>query len=276
MAVAFITGASSGIGAALALEYAKRGFQVALLARRLSKLEKVAADVESLGQQCLVVETDVRSPESLRNAVKKTLAHFGRIDTVIANAGFGFVGEIEKLSLEDIRSQFSTNIEGVISTFQATLPALRESRGKFGILGSANGYIPLAGHAPYCMSKFAVRALARSLWHEMKPSGVSVTLLTVGFVSTEIRRVDNQGVWRPENRDPIPAWLRMPAATAAKIIARGVEGRRREKYVTFHGWLVSWAERVFPDLVAHTVQTLGIRGRPEPKSPHGQATSPLL
>src|SRR5690606_32787918 len=99
----------------------------------------------------------------------EAVTHFGALDMVFANAGFGVGGSFETLSAADFRRQFDTNIFGVIHTLQAALPHLKRRAGVVGVVGSANGYVNIPGHAPYCMSKAAVRSLCACLRHELAP-----------------------------------------------------------------------------------------------------------
>jgi short-subunit dehydrogenase len=183
---------------------------------------------------------------------------------VVANAGFGVVGPVERLTVEDYRRQFETNVFGVLRTIHATLADLKASRGRLVIIGSVSGYVATPGSSPYAMSKFAVRALAESLGHEVAPAGVAVTLVTPGFVESEIRRVDNAGVLRTESPEPLPAWLVMSAGRAARQIVRAVARRRREIVVTGHGKLGVFVQRHAPWLVTRAIRAFGIRSRAEP------------
>jgi short-subunit dehydrogenase len=261
MPVVFITGASSGIGEALAFEYAKRGADLVLLARREDRLRAVAARVEALGGRALGVLGDVTRDDDLRAAVEQALARFGRLDIAIANAGFGVAGRVEQLSVDDYRRQFDTNVLGVIRTVHATLDALKRTRGRLVILGSVAGYVAAPGMSPYAMSKFAVRAFAHSLRDEIRGDGVSVTLVTPGFVDSEIRRVDRRGVYREEAPDPVPAWLRMPTAKAARFIARAIDARRGEVIVTAHGKAMVFLIRHAPRLMQALTRRLTGRVR---------------
>ena len=127
--VVLVTGASSGIGAALAREFARQGADLVLAARRLPRLVELAAEVRATGRRALAVPCDVTEDGALEGAVRQALEAFGRLDVVVANAGFGVVGPFERLTLDDYRRQFETNVFGVLRTASAALPALRSSRG---------------------------------------------------------------------------------------------------------------------------------------------------
>jgi short-subunit dehydrogenase len=168
----------------------------------------------------------------------------------VANAGFGVVGAVDTLHLEDYRRQFETNVFGVLHTIYATLAELRRSHGTLVILGSVSGYLAAPSASPYAMSKFAVRALAEALRAELAPQGVSVVLISPGFVDSEIRRVDNRGHLHPDAPDPVPRLLCMPTDRAARKIARAIALRRRERVITAHGTLAVLLARHTPRLMA--------------------------
>jgi short-subunit dehydrogenase len=235
--VAFITGASSGIGAALARRFAVRGYNLVLLARRLDRLESVARECKTLRNdtETFLLATDVTQASALATAARSARERFGRIDVVIANAGFGVSGRLDELTVDDYRRQFETNVFGVLNTIYATLDDLKRVQGHLAILGSVAGYFSVPGNSAYCMSKFAVRTLADSLWVELHSKGVSVTLVSPGYVESEIHNVDNTGVFRPEKKVVIPQWLYMDANLAAEKVARAIERRRREIILTGHG-----------------------------------------
>jgi len=262
--VVLITGASSGIGAALAREFARQGAHLVLVARRAERLATLAGDLERDGRRALALTGDVTVDGDLERAVARARATFGRLDVVVANAGFGVVGPVERLTLEDYRRQFETNVFGVLRTVYATLAELKAARGRLVVLGSVAGYVATPGSSPYSMSKFAVRALAEALGHELAPAGVAVTLVSPGYVESEIHLVDNSGRYRPAAKDPVPSWLRMPAAKAARQIVRAVARRRREVVITGHGKIAVFTQRHAPWLVAGAVRAFGIKSRPEP------------
>jgi short-subunit dehydrogenase len=248
--VAFITGASSGIGAALAVEYARRGADVALTARRADRLDEVADAVRRHDRRAVVAACDVTADGDLERAVAQTVDELGRIDWLIANAGFGVSAPLDKLELDDFRRQFETNVFGVLRTVYAGRDELLSSRGCLAIIGSVAGYVAMSNSSPYAMSKAAVHALADSLRYELAPGGVGVTLVVPGFITSEIRMVDNRGVFKAERKDPVPSWLPMPAPVAAKKIVRAVSKRKRELLLTGHGRFAVWLRRHFPGTLA--------------------------
>lgn len=259
--VVLITGASSGIGAALAREFASSGASVALLARRAERLRVIAAEIHTRGHRALAIPCDVTREGDLERAVALTLAGFGAIDVAVANAGFGVVGTFGALRLDDYRRQFETNVFGVLRTAYATLDELCRARGTLVIVGSVSGYLAAPSASPYAMSKFAARAFAEALRGELAPRGVAVVLITPGFVDSDIRRVDNRGRVHPDARDSVPTWLRISADVAASTIVRGVARRRREVIVTLHGRLAVFLARHTPRTLAFLVRRSRMRRR---------------
>lgn len=263
--VVLITGASSGIGEALAREYAGAGASVVATARREERLARLA---EELGARALAVKADVRVDGDLENAVAKGLERFGRLDVAVANAGFGVAGPLETLTLPDLRRQLETNVFGVLRTFYAALAALKASRGTFVIVSSVMGHLATPGNIPYSMSKFAVRALAEGLRGELRAAGVGVVLISPGFVDSDIRRTDNQGAVHEHARDAVPGWLRMPADVAARKIVRAIARRRREMILTAHGKLGVFMARHLPRTTAFLVaRSRSVRPSHPPRTP---------
>jgi short-subunit dehydrogenase len=263
--IVFITGASSGIGAALARGFASEGAKLVLVARRAERLSALATELNRFGAGAIWEVADVTKREDLERAVAATLKNFGRLDIAVANAGFGVAGLVQKLSADDYRRQFDTNIFGVLNTVWATLPALQQSQGRLVLIGSVAGHVALPRNSAYAMSKFAVRGLAGALAGELRTAGVSVTLISTGFLSTEIRKIDNQGALHEHARDPVPEWLRMDPERAVRPMLTAIYRRRRELVVTGHGKLAVFLSRFAPGLVASTTK-FGLRGRSEPSS----------
>jgi short-subunit dehydrogenase len=245
--VALVTGASSGIGEELAWQLAQAGAKVTLAARRTERLDKLAEKIAGLGNSdALAVKCDVTRDADLERAVAATVQKWGRLDVAIANAGFGVVGAFQKLAIEDYRRQFETNVFGVLRTIFAALPEIEKAKGNIAIIGSVAGWVSTPGGSPYSMSKFALRALANAIRPELLPLGVKVTLISPGFVESDIQKVDNQGKFHPEAQSRIPAWLTMSTPRAARQILGAMAHGKRERIVTLHGKLFVVMERFFP------------------------------
>jgi len=259
-----ITGASSGIGAALARELASEGARLVLMARRRERLDALCTELAAAGARAVAHVGDVSKRADLDAAVALAVERYGRLDIVVANAGFGVVGPLEKLSVEDYRRQFETNVFAAIETSKACLAELVKTRGRLVLIGSVAGYISTPNASPYAMSKFAIRAFAEALCPELAPKGVTVTLISPGFVTSEIRQVDNRGGWHEHAKDPLPTWLPMPADVAARKIVSAVYRRRREAVITVHGKVLVWLSRFAPWTLRLAARR-GVRGRPEPK-----------
>ncbi len=263
--VVFISGASSGIGEALAKEFASLGYAVAIGARRVNELDRVVSEIVGSGGDAFGIYCDVCKASSMADAVQSVVDRYKRIDIAIANAGFGVVGKLEALSDEDYQRQFETNVFGVIRFARATIPHLKLSQGQLAIVGSVNGFVSLPGNSPYGMSKFAVRALADSLRGELRESQIGVSYIAPGFVSSQIRSVNNYGVFKKQAHDPIPQWLVMPSNVAARKIARGLLKRRSEIVITIHGKLVVFLSRHFSWLLGWVLSSGVLRARKQPK-----------
>lgn len=247
--VVFITGASSGIGAALAREFANRGASLALIGRRTERLETLAAELKLLGVKALPVTCDVTKANDVKEAANDVENKLGQIDIVIANAGFGVIGRFDSLSVEDYKRQFNTNVYGVLNTIYATIDSLKRSRGRLVLMGSMASYISMPNTSAYTMSKFAIKALADTLFVELAPFGISVTLISTGFVKSEIRKVNNMGVYQDTANDPVPSWLRLPAEKAAKTMVNGIVRRKREQVVSLHARVALFFNWIFPGLL---------------------------
>jgi NAD(P)-dependent dehydrogenase (short-subunit alcohol dehydrogenase family) len=247
--VALVTGASSGIGAALAREMSRRGARIVVAGRRLDRLEALAEELSRSGGRVVPVACDVTRREDLDRAVARAREEFGRLDTVVANAGFGVVGQFEDLTVEDYRRQFETNVFGVLQTAYAALEELKKSRGRMVLVGSVAGYAATPGSSPYSMSKFAVRALAEALGKELAPHGISVTHIAPGFIDSEIYQVDNEGRLHPDWKSPVPTWIRMDTPRAARKIVGAIANRRRELVVTAHGKAIVFLQQHFPAVI---------------------------
>lgn len=246
--VVLVTGASAGIGEELAWQLAQSGAKVTLAARRRERLDRLAEKIAALGNasETLVVECDVTRDGDLERAVEATVGKWGRLDVAIANAGFGVVGPFAGLSLADYRRQFETNVFGVLRTIYASRREIEKTKGNIAIISSVAGWVSTPGGSPYCMSKFALRALADAITPELRLSGVKLTLISPGFVESDIQKVDKFGRFHPEAKGTVPDWIQMKTPLAGRQILRAVARGKRERIVTLHGKIFIAIERFLP------------------------------
>jgi short-subunit dehydrogenase len=212
-----ITGASSGIGEALAVEFGRRGASVGLLARRAGVLREVAARVEAAGGRALAVAVDVRDAGEVKSAVAKVSEGFGSVDVLVANAGQGERTLAREFDIEVATQVLSVNLLGAMNSVAAVLPQMI-ARGAGQIVGvsSLAAYRGFPGSGAYCASKAALSTFFESLRVELRPSNIYVTTIHPGFIDTPMTRGRNR---------------RMPflqdAERAAQLMLRAIEARRR-------------------------------------------------
>ncbi len=185
--VVIITGASSGIGAAVARRLARDGMRLTLAARRLDRLELVAADVHALGGEALIAETDVRNRDELRRMVDATLDQWGRIDVLINNAGITRDRLLVRFSPEKISAEIHTNLIAAIECTQMVLPTmLRQKSGHIINISSVAGLVGTPGSTVYSASKFGIIGFSDALRRELQKTRIHVSAFCPGYTPTEL------------------------------------------------------------------------------------------
>jgi NAD(P)-dependent dehydrogenase (short-subunit alcohol dehydrogenase family) len=258
----FITGGSTGIGAAVGVQFAREGARVVVAARHEDTLAVAVKAVEAEGAQGLAVQCDVTNRASIDAAVARAVDQFGGLDVVVANAGFGVNGPLAKLTTTDYRRQFDTNVFGVIDTVYATLPHLVASKGRLGIVSSVLGRIARPNMSAYCASKYALCGFSEAIAYELADRGVSVTCINPGMVASNFRRVDNQNTLHEDWSEVAPARLVVPADRAAREIVDALHRRKMDATITGHGRIGVFVYRHFPWLVRIGIRQ-ATRGRLE-------------
>jgi short-subunit dehydrogenase len=185
--VVMITGASSGIGGALAVELAKRGAKLGLVARRAEALGEIAQAVEAAGSGALILPADVRDADSLRKAAEKLRLDIGPVDVLIANAGVGPTRNGSDLDAAEVSNVININVVGAANSAAAVIPDMvARGQGQLVAISSLAGYRGVPKSAAYCASKAAVSAFFESLRLDLEPKGISVTIIHPGFIKTPL------------------------------------------------------------------------------------------
>lgn len=182
-----VSGASSGIGRALALEYARRGSRVMLLARREAELSKLCEEIGKTGGGASFMLCDVADPVAVREVVTKAEVDLGSLDMVIANAGVGHAAHAARLSLEDMVQTIDVNVRGAMATLMAAIPIMMaQKHGHLVGISSLAGRRALPAAGAYSASKAALSSFLETLTIDLAPAGIAVTDVQPGFVETEM------------------------------------------------------------------------------------------
>jgi NADP-dependent 3-hydroxy acid dehydrogenase YdfG len=244
--VVWITGASSGIGAALTRDFIKEGAIVAMSARRLDRLHELK---EELGEHAHIFPLDVQKKAMVDDVSQKIVDTLGKIDVIVANAGYGVFGYLENLTEEMWRKQFDTNVFGVVWTLQAAIPHLKKTKGRIAIMSSIAGKLAFGQGAAYSASKFALMGIANALYQELYSHNISVTNIAPGVVESEIGRVDNLGRLREKSRmKDTRMYFKWPTDKAARVMVNAIYDRKREAIITGHGKIAAFLSSHLPEL----------------------------
>ncbi|MDR2274227.1 MAG: SDR family NAD(P)-dependent oxidoreductase [Sphingobacterium sp.] len=180
----FITGASKGMGLSLVKKLLQEGYNVAATSRESQRLIDAVGPIE--GPQVLPLEVDLTSEKSIGEAFERTVAHFGKIDVLVNNAGYGIGGAVEEINQEEINDSFAINVMAVIKTMQSVMPYFRQQRsGNIINISSIAGFAPGIGWAMYAATKYAVMGLSEVMAEDVKEFGVKVTVVAPGAFRTE-------------------------------------------------------------------------------------------
>ena len=212
-----ITGASSGIGEGLALELARRGATVGLVARRAEVLSELVHKISSEGGKALALVADVNDAGELRTQAVVLRQEFGPIDVLIANAGIGTISPALDLQPEDVATVFKVNVLGAVNSVAAVLPEMiARKQGQLVAISSLSAYRGLPKSAAYCASKAAVSSFFESLRIDLRNSGVDVTIIHPGFIKTPLTT---------GRKAKMPYMMELD--TAVKQMVRAIEKRKK-------------------------------------------------
>jgi short-subunit dehydrogenase len=241
-----LTGASSGIGQALALRLAGEGARLVLASRDQARLEELAGEIRARGGEAVVVPTDVTDAGQRRHLVEAAVAALGGLDVLVNNAGVGAMGFFETADEERLRRIFEVNFFATTELTRLALPHLKRGRHPLLVnIASVLGRRAIPGSTEYCASKFAVVGWSEGLRAELAADGVDVLVVCPGSIETSFR--DN--LLEARLRFAYYKRRRMTADRCAELIVRAMRKRRREVVITTRAKLLVWLNRLFPRLL---------------------------
>lgn len=242
--IVLITGASSGIGHSSAIQFAKKGAKLILVSRNIEKLNKISEDLKKFNVSPMVFECDVSDKLQVNKISKIILDKFGSVDILVNNAGFAVYGSVYNLTIEEIESQMATNYFGMIYFVKNFLPSMiKKKSGHIVNVASVAASFGLPGIAPYCASKFAMLGFSEGLKHELKDTGVGITVVSPIMVRTNFFN-------HPSFKNmPKYSTTSLSPETVAKAIVRASNSPRLEIIVPGFVRGAVWIKTTFPYLI---------------------------
>lgn len=236
-----ITGASSGIGKQTAIEFAKLGAKIILVARRKEKLDALANELEKFNVPTLVCQCDVSNKEQVKEMSNTVLEKFDSVDVLVNNAGFAIYGYVKDLTIDEIESQMETNYFGMVYCIKNFLPSmLKKKSGHIVNVASVAASFGLPGIASYCASKFAMLGFSEGLKHELKDTGVGITVVSPIMVRTDF--FDHPSFEKMPKYSPSS----LSSKTVAKAILKAANSPRLEIIVPSVVRSAVWLKHTFP------------------------------
>jgi short-subunit dehydrogenase len=255
--VAIVTGASSGIGQALARKLAAEGCKVGLVARRREQLADLAAEIEKTGTPATFATVDITQRDQTVEAIREVASRLGPVDLLVANAGVGAPTILEPFNVGDIEKMFRVNVLGVVYSLEAVLPQmLQRRRGHLAAVSSLASYKGLPGESGYTSSKAALNVFMEGLRVQLRSKGIAVSTICPGFVHTPMTEV---------NEFKMP-WL-LTAEEAARRIVRALKHKRKVYNFPWQMSLFMRCVRWAPDWLVERFMQSYNDNPPFPKTP---------
>jgi short-subunit dehydrogenase len=260
--VIVITGASSGIGKALAEALLGQGARLSLCARNLANLQAAFSSFDN--NNILLEGVDVCDETACAAFVQNTIAHFGHIDVLINNAGISMRALFEDTELRVLRELMDINFWGTVQMTKYALPSIMSTKGLICGVSSIAGYRGLPARTGYSSSKFAMQGFLESLRTEMLHTGVHVMWVSPGFTASNIRNTALGPSGSAQKETPLDENKLMSASACADLIIGAMAKRKRSLVMTINGKLAVWLNKLLPSFVDKKVYQLFLK---EPNSP---------
>lgn len=251
--VIIITGASSGIGKALAFALGKNENKLVLAARNLEKLNRISEKIKAKKISVLSVATDISNAEDCKNLIDKCIAEFGRIDILINNAGISMRALFNETDLNVIESVMNTNFWGTVFCTKYALTYLLRSQGSLVGVSSIAGHIGLPERSAYSASKFAMHGFLESIRSENIEKDLHVLIACPGFTASNIRKSALTKDGSTQNKSPRNEQKMMSAEEVAKKIVCAINSRKDNLILSVNGKIAVWLNRFFPKIAKRLV-----------------------
>lgn len=262
--IVIVTGASSGIGEAVAREFARQGSKVVLAARSEKRLSEIVNEIRSENGDAFYVKTDVSKEEECKKLVEETISRYGSVNILINNAGVSMRAVFDDVDLQVLHRLMDVNFWGTVYCTKYALPYLVSNRGSVVGVSSVAGFHGLPGRTGYSASKFAMHGFLETLRIENLKRGLHVMIIAPGFTATEIRKHALTADGSEQGESPRKEEKLKSPEYVAKWILKGIRKKKRNKILTWDGRLTALLQRIIPGLIDWAYY---IEMSREPKSP---------
>jgi short-subunit dehydrogenase len=259
-----VTGASSGIGRALAIQLARHRCRLVLAARNVEQLASLEGEIRTHGGEAVAVPTDVAGPGDRNRLVETAVSAWGGLDVLINNAGAGAMGFFASAGEERLRRLFESNFFAATELTRLALPHLRHGKNPMIVnVGSVIGRRGVPGCSEYCATKFALSGWSEALRAELADQGIHVLLASPGYIESSFKQnlLENRVAFSWQNQRG------MSSDRCAQIIVAAIQHRRNEVVITSQGKLLLWLNRLVPRLVDALLVRYARSGTPRSTSP---------
>lgn len=262
--VVIVTGASSGIGREVAIEFARNGSKVVLAARSEEKLAEIVSEIRKASGEACYVKTDVSIEEDCKKLIEKTAERYGAVDILINNAGISMRASFIDVDIKVMHRLMNVNFWGTVYCTKYALPYLIDRKGSLVGISSVAGFHGLPGRTGYSASKFAIHGFLETIRIENLRNGLHVMIIAPGFTSTDIRKHALTSSGKEQGESPRDERKLMSPEYVARWVLKGILKKKRNKLLTWDGRLTALFQRIVPEFVDWVYYN---KMSKEPKSP---------